>query len=43
MQYIAGKNTETDSVFWIQFSYSGIVNYSEMPIPTGECVTALPK
>jgi len=21
-------------VFWIQFSYSGTVNYSEMPIPT---------
>jgi len=26
------KKTE-DLVLWIQLSYSGIVNYSEMPIP----------
>jgi len=30
------KKTEQDPVFWIRFSSSGIVNYSEMPIPSLE-------
>ena len=34
VQCIVEKKTEQDSAFWIRFSYSGIVNYSEMPIPT---------
>jgi len=33
VQCTVGKKREYDSVFWIQFSYSGIVNLSEMPIP----------
>jgi len=32
VERIARKN-RIGLVFWIRFSYSGIVNYSEMPIP----------